>query len=59
MGADFDAARAALARYAGVARRFQFRGEAGGVTVVDDYAHNPGKVAAVLAAAKAGGWGRS
>ena len=58
MGADFAAARAALARYAGVARRFQFRGEAGGVTVVDDYAHNPGKVAAVLAAAKAGGWRR-
>jgi UDP-N-acetylmuramate--alanine ligase len=58
MGADFDASRAALARYAGVARRFQFRGEAGGVTVVDDYAHNPGKVAAVLAAAKAGGWRR-
>ena len=53
-----DAARDALARYAGVARRFQFRGEAGGVTVVDDYAHNPGKVAAVLAAARAGGWGR-
>jgi UDP-N-acetylmuramate--alanine ligase len=58
MGADFDSARAALARYAGVARRFQFRGEAGGVTVVDDYAHNPGKVSAVLAAAKAGGWNR-
>jgi UDP-N-acetylmuramate--alanine ligase len=58
MGADLDAAVAALGRYSGVARRFQFRGEAGGVTVVDDYAHNPGKVAAVLAAAKAGGWGR-
>ena len=47
-------ARRALGRYAGVARRFQFRGEAGGVTFVDDYAHNPGKVAAVLAAARAG-----
>jgi len=41
-----------------VARRFQFRGEAGGVTVVDDYAHNPGKVRAVLEAAQHGGWGR-
>jgi UDP-N-acetylmuramate--alanine ligase len=58
IGADLDAARAALGRYAGVARRFQFRGEADGVTVVDDYAHNPGKVAAVLAAARAGGWRR-
>jgi UDP-N-acetylmuramate--alanine ligase len=58
LGADLDGARATLGRYAGVARRFQFRGEAGGVTVVDDYAHNPGKVAAVLAAARAGGWRR-
>ena len=58
VGADLDAARAGLARYAGVARRFQFRGEANGVTVVDDYAHNPGKIAAVLAAARAGGWRR-
>jgi UDP-N-acetylmuramate--alanine ligase len=58
IGADLDAARHALARYAGVARRFQFRGTAGGVTVVDDYAHNPGKVTAVLDAAKAGGWRR-
>jgi UDP-N-acetylmuramate--alanine ligase len=58
MGAPFEPARDALARYAGVARRFQFRGEAGGVTFVDDYAHNPGKVAAVLAAARAGDWRR-
>jgi UDP-N-acetylmuramate--alanine ligase len=58
MGADLDAARSALARYAGVARRFEFRGEAGGVTVVDDYAHNPGKVEALLAAARSGGWPR-
>ena len=41
----------ALARYAGVARRFQFRGEAGGVTFVDDYAHLPARSRAVLAAA--------
>jgi UDP-N-acetylmuramate--alanine ligase len=34
------------------------RGTAGGVTYIDDYAHNPGKVRAVLAAARAGGWGR-
>ena len=58
LGADFEAAARALARFGGVARRFQFRGEAAGVTFVDDYAHNPGKVAAVLAAAKNGGWRR-
>ena len=58
IGAEFEPARDSLARYAGVARRFQFRGTAGGVTFVDDYAHNPGKVSAVLAAAAAGDWGR-
>ena len=58
LGADFGAAAHALARFGGVARRFQFRGEAGGVTFVDDYAHNPGKVQAVLAAAKGGDWKR-
>jgi UDP-N-acetylmuramate--alanine ligase len=58
LGADVDAAVAALGRYAGVARRFQLRGERDGVTFVDDYAHNPGKVEAVLAAAATGGWRR-
>ncbi len=36
----------ALRRYAGVARRFEFRGEVAGVTFVDDYAHNSGRGAA-------------
>jgi UDP-N-acetylmuramate--alanine ligase len=58
LGVSFDACRGALARYAGVARRFQFRGRARGVTFVDDYAHNPGKVTAVLDAAAHGGWRR-
>ena len=58
LGAPLAAGARALARYGGVARRFQFRGERDGVTFVDDYAHNPGKVKAVLAAAKAGGWRR-
>jgi UDP-N-acetylmuramate--alanine ligase len=58
IGVPFDVAARALAGYAGVARRFQFRGERDGVTFVDDYAHNPGKVRAVLAAARAGGWSR-
>jgi UDP-N-acetylmuramate--alanine ligase len=41
-----------------VARRFEFRGELGGVTYVDDYAHLPTEVAAALAAAGNGSWGR-
>jgi UDP-N-acetylmuramate--alanine ligase len=57
-GASFDAARAALARFAGVPRRFEFRGEAGGVTFVDDYAHLPTEVRAALATARTGGWSR-
>ncbi len=57
-GVPFDAAVSALARFAGVPRRFEFRGEAGGVTVVDDYAHLPSEVRATLAAARAGAWDR-
>jgi UDP-N-acetylmuramate--alanine ligase len=57
-GASFADAAAALARFTGVPRRFEFRGEAGGVTFVDDYAHLPAEVRATLAAARAGGWGR-
>jgi UDP-N-acetylmuramate--alanine ligase len=57
-GAGFDAAVQALSAYAGVARRFQHRGEAGGVTVIDDYAHHPTEVAATIAEARLGGWDR-
>ena len=46
--------QAALARFAGVSRRFEFRGEANGVTFVDDYAHLPTEVRAALATAAAG-----
>lgn len=57
-GAPFDAARAALERFAGVPRRFEFRGESRGVTFVDDYAHLPTEVRAALATARSGGWPR-
>ncbi|MFA5507790.1 MAG: UDP-N-acetylmuramate--L-alanine ligase [Vulcanimicrobiota bacterium] len=42
----------ALAKFEGVQRRFQILGNCNGVTVVDDYAHNPQKVEAALHAAK-------
>jgi UDP-N-acetylmuramate--alanine ligase len=58
IGVPFDAVRAALGRFAGVARRFQFHGEIGGVTLVDDYAHLPGEIKATLAAAREGTWSR-
>jgi UDP-N-acetylmuramate--alanine ligase len=57
-GAPFMAAQAALARFAGVSRRFEFRGDANGVTFVDDYAHLPAEVRAALATARTGGWDR-
>jgi UDP-N-acetylmuramate--alanine ligase len=57
-GAPPDAAARALARFGGVARRFEFRGEQGGVTFVDDYAHLPTEVRAALAAARNGDWDR-
>ncbi|HTZ08244.1 MAG TPA: UDP-N-acetylmuramate--L-alanine ligase [Acidimicrobiales bacterium] len=58
VGAPFDAARRALARFAGVARRFEARGEWRGVRFVDDYAHLPTEVAAVIEAARSTGPGR-
>jgi UDP-N-acetylmuramate--alanine ligase len=58
LGVPFDAVRDALRAFGGVARRFQFRGELGGVTFVDDYAHIPGEIAAMIDAAREGGWRR-
>jgi len=52
LGADLERCAAALAEFTGVARRFERVGEAGGVTVVDDYAHHPTEVQATLAAAR-------
>jgi UDP-N-acetylmuramate--alanine ligase len=52
LDADLAAAAAALSRFTGVARRFERLGEAGGVAVVDDYAHHPTEVGATLAAAR-------
>jgi len=50
----FATIREALGDFAGVQRRFQIRGTARGVTVVDDYGHHPAEIRATLAAAKAG-----
>jgi len=58
LGAPVDAAIRALGRFGGVARRFEFRGEAGGVVFVDDYAHLPTEVAAAVQAARDGDWER-
>jgi len=54
VGIPFDRIAAALGEFRGAERRFQLRGEAGGVMVVDDYGHHPTEIAAVLAASRAG-----
>ncbi|MCL4433724.1 MAG: UDP-N-acetylmuramate--L-alanine ligase [Actinobacteria bacterium] len=51
-GVSFAATSRALARFSGVARRFEHRGSARGITFVDDYAHLPGEVDATLRAAR-------
>ena len=58
LGVDRSDAAAAMAGFEGVTRRFERRGEAGGVDFIDDYAHLPTEVACALKTASEGGWNR-
>ncbi len=49
LGISLGEAAPALSRFAGLRRRLETIGTAGGVTVIDDFAHNPDKIAATLA----------
>ncbi len=53
LGVPVQDAAAALGRFEGLRRRLETVGEAGGVTVIDDFAHNPDKIAATLATLRA------
>lgn len=53
-----DSIRAALDQFRGVDRRFQLRGRAAGVSVIDDYGHHPTEIKATLAAARQCGFGK-
>ena len=53
-----DAVRSALNQFRGVDRRFQLRGRAAGVSVIDDYGHHPTEIKATLAAARQCGFGK-
>jgi UDP-N-acetylmuramate--alanine ligase len=53
LGFDFKSALAAVARFAGTQRRFEFHGSVGEVSVFDDFAHHPAEVVAALKAARA------
>jgi UDP-N-acetylmuramate--alanine ligase len=58
VGLDIPVAniREALEHFRGVDRRFQIRGEVGGITVTDDYGHHPTEIRATLAAARQCGY---
>ena len=58
VGVPIAAAVEAIGGFRGVARRFEPRGEAGGVTFVDSYDHLPSEVMAALRTAHEGGWRR-
>ncbi len=52
VGVPMQVVHAALADFHGAARRFEIKGEANGVTVVDDYAHHPTEIRATLQGAR-------
>jgi UDP-N-acetylmuramate--alanine ligase len=58
LGISDDAIVAGFERFEGVKRRFTKVGEADGAVVIDDYAHHPTEIRAVLAAAREGAEGR-
>src|ERR1700731_606459 len=53
-----DLIRAGLAKFSGVGRRFEIKGEYGGVTLIDDYGHHPAEIRATLEAARGCGYKR-
>jgi UDP-N-acetylmuramate--alanine ligase len=52
LGVNAEKIAAGISSFRGVDRRFQIRGQARGVTVVDDYGHHPTEIRATLAAAR-------
>jgi len=54
----FEKVAEAFAKFKNANRRFQFKGEAQGISVVDDYGHHPTEILATLSAAKNGSGGR-
>ncbi|MEM8603133.1 MAG: UDP-N-acetylmuramate--L-alanine ligase [Cyanobacteria bacterium P01_H01_bin.121] len=52
LGLEFAAIATALASFTGVRRRFEDRGSARGITLIDDYAHHPSEIRVTLAAAR-------
>ena len=55
---EFEMIREAFANFRNADRRFQFKGVAKGISVVDDYGHHPTEILATLQAAKSGSGGK-
>jgi UDP-N-acetylmuramate--alanine ligase len=53
LGIELSLAAKVLGQFRGVDRRFQLKGVARGITIIDDYAHHPTEIRATLAAARA------
>ena len=51
-GISLDKIKAGIKKYTGTQRRFQYKGEYNGCTIIDDYAHHPTEIKATLEAAK-------
>lgn len=58
IGLSFEQASHGLAQFKGVRRRFELKGEKGGVKIFDDYGHHPTEIRATLAAARKAWSGR-
>ncbi|MEA5619927.1 UDP-N-acetylmuramate--L-alanine ligase [Cronbergia sp. UHCC 0137] len=52
VGLEFGEIAKGIANFEGARRRFELRGEAAGITFIDDYAHHPSEIRATLAAAR-------
>ncbi len=52
LGVEKDIMAKALSLFKGTGRRFEYKGEVGGVTIIDDYAHHPTEITATLKAAQ-------
>ncbi len=52
LGMSIEQIKRGLLKYKGTERRFEYKGEIGGVTIIDDYAHHPTEVKATLTAAQ-------
>lgn len=52
LGIPMDITKKGLVSFCGTDRRFEYKGEFNGVTIVDDYAHHPTEIAATLKAAR-------